>query len=67
MKNPILVTKNYIGESISELRKATWPTKNQAVKLTVIVLGFTMVFTVALIALDYILNTGFTQLLNITN
>lgn len=33
----------YIRESLEELRQVRWPTQQQAIKLTVIVIGFIIV------------------------
>ncbi|MCX6734844.1 MAG: preprotein translocase subunit SecE [Candidatus Peregrinibacteria bacterium] len=53
--------KNYIRTSFEELTKVVWPTKNQAVRLTIIVLVFCVVMAVALAAVDY----GFSYLFNL--
>lgn len=45
--------KSYIKESFEELHKVSWPTRHQAVKLTIIVLGFCAVVGVFLSLLDY--------------
>ena len=47
------VIKNYFKHSFEELTKVTWPTKNQAVKLTIVVLIFCVVFAVCLSIVDY--------------
>lgn len=44
--------KSYIKHSFEELTKVTWPTKAQAVKLTIIVFGLCMVMAVLVGALD---------------
>ncbi|MBP7670755.1 preprotein translocase subunit SecE [Candidatus Gracilibacteria bacterium] len=49
-KNPV---SNYIKESFEELHKVSWPTRQQAVKLTVIVLIFCAVVGVFLGLVDY--------------
>lgn len=54
---------NYVRASLQELTKVTWPTKNQAVRLTGIVLGFCLVFAVFLALVDFLANEGYTQLL----
>ncbi|MBT3865395.1 preprotein translocase subunit SecE [Candidatus Peregrinibacteria bacterium] len=54
---------NYVKSSIQELTKVTWPTKNQAVRLTAIVLGFTFVFAIFLTLVDYLANKGYLSLL----
>jgi len=58
--------KKYLRSSFEELSKVTWPTKNQAVRLTMIVLGFCLVIAIVLGAVDFGLNEGFTQLLKLT-
>jgi preprotein translocase subunit SecE len=55
---------NYVRESLQELTKVTWPTKNQAVRLTIIVLGFCLVFSVVLAGIDLAASSGYTELLN---
>jgi preprotein translocase subunit SecE len=56
---------NYFKDSAKEVTKITWPTKNQAVRLTAIVLGFTLVFAVFLTLVDYLANTGYLELLKL--
>lgn len=46
----------YVRESLEELQKVTWPTKNQAVKLTIIVFVFCLLMALFLGAVDYLLN-----------
>lgn len=54
---------SYIQQSFQELRKVTWPTKQQAVRLTLLVLGFCLVATIILGVLDFSLNQGYRALL----
>ena len=61
MKENILTT--YIRESFEELNKVSWPTKNQAIRLTAIVLGFTLVAAAFIAAVDYLFQLGFAELL----
>ena len=56
----------YFTDSFSELRKVTWPTKNQAVKLTAIVLGFCLFMAVVVGAVDALFNMGYKYLINIS-
>lgn len=44
---------NYIRSSFEELTKVVWPTKNQAVRLTIIVLVFCLLMAMFLAAVDY--------------
>lgn len=46
-----IVTK-YVKSSLQELTQVTWPTKNQAVKLTIIVLIFCILFGTFLTVAD---------------
>lgn len=63
MKNNVLVA--YVKSSLEELTKVTWPTKNQAVRLTIIVLIFCIIIAVFLGVIDYLFNLGYNYLLNI--
>lgn len=63
-KNPIV---NYFQESYEELKKVTWPTRNQAVKLTFIVIGFCIFFALVVGGLDFAFNTGYRSLVNFSN
>jgi len=49
---------NYVRESFRELTKVTWPTKNQAVRLTIIVLSVCLVFAIALTVMDFAFGQG---------
>ncbi|MBU1992255.1 MAG: preprotein translocase subunit SecE [Patescibacteria group bacterium] len=55
----------YLRESWYELSKVTWPTKNQAIKITAIVLGFTLVFAAFLGLVDFLFGTGYQFLINL--
>ena len=45
--------QQYLQETRSELRKVVWPTREQAIDLTVVVLTVTLVMTVILGGLDW--------------
>lgn len=47
------VISNYIRSSFEELTKVVWPTKNQAVKLTIIVMVFCLVMALFLAVVDF--------------
>ena len=53
----------YFKESFEELTKVTWPTKKQAVHMTILVLVFCLVMAVILGALDYLFTELYTLLL----
>jgi len=61
-QNPLA---EYIRSSFEEIRRVTWPTKNQAVRLTFLVLGFCMVAAMVLGGLDVLFGMGHEQLLNL--
>lgn len=44
---------NRVKESVAELKKVTWPTFNQVVKNTLLVLGIVLIFTIVLFGIDY--------------
>ena len=48
-----------------EVRKVTWPTRQQALKLTVIVLGFCIAAGLIIGLIDLAFNLGYTELLNL--
>lgn len=50
--------RRYIETSLQELHQVRWPTRQQAVRLSGIVLGFTAVTAVAFGAVDYLLAQG---------
>lgn len=55
--NPIV---RYFRQTRSEVKKVTWPTRKEAINLTVIVVAVTMVMSVAMGMVDFI----FAQLFN---
>lgn len=55
---------NYLRASFEELTKVTWPTKQQAVKISIIVLIFCLVSAVLLGVIDYLFNEGYSYLVN---
>ena len=46
--------KNYINECMEILRQVTWPTKNQAIRYTVITFAFCGVFGALLALTDFV-------------
>ena len=59
-----LISK-YIRESLEELHAVTWPTKQQMLRLTAIVLGFTAVFAAFIGLVDFLFNRGNSFLLSL--
>ncbi len=46
----------YINEALEELRHVRWPTRQQAVRFSAIVIGFTLVCAAIFGVLDFILS-----------
>lgn len=57
--------KQYFTDSVSELRKVTWPTRRQMVELSGIVLVITLAVTIFLAILDWGFAAGYEQILNL--
>ena len=49
-------TRNVLQETIVELKKTTWPTKEEATRLTTVVIGVIAVMSIYMGALDAILS-----------
>ncbi|MBI1934591.1 preprotein translocase subunit SecE [Candidatus Peregrinibacteria bacterium] len=58
--------QNYIREALEELRLVRWPTRQQAVRLSAIVLGFTGVSAAIFGLLDFAFAQGIRLLLSFT-
>ena len=56
----------YFTDSFQELRKVTWPTKNQAIKMTAIVLGFCFFMAIVIGLMDGLFNWGYKYLISIS-
>ncbi|MBI4235080.1 preprotein translocase subunit SecE [Candidatus Peregrinibacteria bacterium] len=56
---------NYLRASFEELTRVTWPTKQQAVKISIIVLIFCLVAAVVLGAVDYLFGQLYSYLVNL--
>ena len=46
--------KEYLKGSVDEMRKATWPSKDEVVRVTICVLIFVFVFAGILFSIDFI-------------
>ena len=58
--NPIVA---YFTDSVEELRKVVWPTKEQTIQLTIITLVFSLLFAILLGVLDFVFNLGVRELM----
>lgn len=54
---------NYIKSSMDELKRVIWPTRKQAIVLTIVVLGFTAAVALYLAVFDYIFKLGLERLI----
>lgn len=59
MFNPV----SYIKEVSSELRKVTWPSREQTINMTIIVVVISMVVALYLTGVDFILNKLITSII----
>ncbi|MBT6143200.1 preprotein translocase subunit SecE [bacterium] len=57
---------NYFKESIAEIKKVTWPTKNHAINITIITIIFTTIATLALTFIDGVFKAGYTKLIDMS-
>lgn len=55
----------YFRETRGELRKVTWPTRQESQRLTAIVLGVTAVMAIFLGTLDFIFGTVFQEFVKV--
>jgi preprotein translocase subunit SecE len=49
-------TRNILQETIVELKKTTWPTKQEATRLTMVVLGVIFAMSIYMGVLDFVLS-----------
>jgi len=63
--NPIETAKNYFIGSYAEMKKVTWPTKNQTINYSLMVIALSVGMALFFVALDYIFNLGIETLISI--
>ncbi len=56
----------YITDAIGELRQVRWPTRQQAIRLSIITIGFTFAVSIAFGGIDYVLSQVVKLLLSMT-
>ena len=49
--------RRYFRETRGELRRVTWPTREESQRLTLVVIGVTIAFAIFLGALDFVFST----------
>jgi preprotein translocase SecE subunit len=57
--------KQYFKDSIQEFNSVTWPTRNKAIRISMIVFVFMIVSAVILGLVDMLLALGYEKLLNL--
>ena len=57
--NPI----TFLQETVSELRKAVWPSKEETTRLTVIVIALSVVIGIFLVGLDRLFDKTFVEVI----
>jgi preprotein translocase subunit SecE len=55
---------NYIKASVAEMKKVTWPTRQETYNYTLLVIGVSLAGALFLGGLDYLFNLGFEALIN---
>ena len=63
---PMDAITTYFNEALQELHAVRWPTRQQAIRLLLIVLGFTAAATAAFGSIDFVLSKAVTLLLSFT-
>jgi len=58
MTNPVKAIQKYYFETVSELKKCTWPTKHELYESTVLVISSTILLTVFVWIADHIIEFG---------
>ena len=64
-KNPATWLLQYFRESAEEIRKVTWPSKQDTFKYSVIVIGLCVILAVFFAGLDWVLALGIQKLIEI--
>ena len=59
----ISAVKNYIVGSYEEMKKVSWPTKQQTINYSLLVIGLSLGLAVFFAVLDYFFNLGITKIL----
>lgn len=61
-RNPLI---SYFEASYEEIRKVAWPTRNRAIRLTFLVLGFVVAVALVIGLLDFVFGAGHRALLDL--
>lgn len=55
--------KNYLIGSYAEIQKVTWPTREQTINYSLLVIGLSLGLAVFFAALDYVFNSAITTII----
>ncbi len=55
----------YLKESVAELKKVAWPTRQEALRSTGVVVGFSVVIAAFLGLVDYLFTLGLNYLIDL--
>jgi len=61
--NIVESVKNYFVGSYAEMKKVTWPTKQQTINYSLLVVGMSVGVALFFVVLDYIFNLGIEKLI----
>nr|WP_314486380.1 preprotein translocase subunit SecE [uncultured Kingella sp.] len=53
----------YIKDSVAEIKKVVWPSRNDTVRMTMFVIAFTCVFTIFIYGVDTLIGIVFNYIL----
>lgn len=65
--NPITWLWTYVRESREEMRKVTWPSRQETTKYAIIVIALSLLIAGFFGGLDWLLNLGLEQLISFTS
>ncbi len=66
-ENPISWLLRYVRESIEELRKVTWPSRETTLRYSVLVIVLCIVLAAFFAGIDWLFTKGLAQLVSITS
>lgn len=58
--------KQYVIESFHELGKVSWPTKNRAVNICILVVSFVIISAAVIAGVDFLFNRGYAYLITLS-
>ncbi len=65
--NPLLWLIRYFRESKEEMKKVTWPSKQETTKYTILVVILCVIIATFFGGFDWLLNLGLDALINVTS